>query len=108
MSECILGPTLLDMTKLYETDVKVITIVILLRGIGSIIGAMLGIINTNFNLVTYLQLHNIPTYSWHSLGQISSLEILHSFWLHLVNGHNSGHSSPFEPFMVVFCHRNGK
>ena len=52
MSECILGPTLLDMTKLYETDVKVITIVILLRGIGSIIGAMLGIIHTNFNLVT--------------------------------------------------------
>ena len=42
MQDCVFGPTLLDMRDIYETKVKIITIVILLRAIGSVIGASIG------------------------------------------------------------------
>ena len=42
LQDCVQGPTLLDMTGLYKTQVKVITIVIVLKAIGSIVGASLG------------------------------------------------------------------
>ena len=36
------GPTLLDMTELYNTEIKVISVVIVVKAIGSIIGSSLG------------------------------------------------------------------
>ena len=39
MQDAIFGPTLLDMQDIYETKIKVITLVIVLRAVGSVIGA---------------------------------------------------------------------
>jgi len=41
MQDAIFGPTLLDMQDIYETKIKVISLVIVVRAVGSVIGAFL-------------------------------------------------------------------
>ena len=41
MSDSVLGPSLLDMRDIYETEIKIITLVIVLKAVGSVIGAFI-------------------------------------------------------------------
>ena len=41
MSDSVLGPSLLDMRDIYDTEIKIITLVIVLKAVGSVIGAFI-------------------------------------------------------------------
>ena len=57
LSDCLFGPTLLDLRDIYDTKVKIITIVVLLRAIGSIIGAFtIGMLLDKYPKIRYFVL----------------------------------------------------
>ena len=54
MSDAVFGPTLLDMRDIYETEINIITLVIVFRAVGSVIGAFLsGILLDKFPKFRY-------------------------------------------------------